>query len=158
MNKIRTCAELADYLHTVRSGKKIVFTNGCFDIIHIGHIRLLQTARSYGDILIVGVNSDSSVKRLKGEKRPVVCQSDRAEILAALECVSFVVIFDEDTPVELISVLKPDIHVKGGDYDMEKIPEAGVIHSYGGQMKRFDFVENHSSTDIIKKIISSYGA
>lgn len=157
MNKIVTASELEKYILKNRVGKKIVFTNGCFDLIHSGHIRLLQFAASCGDILIVGINSDSSVKRLKGDKRPIVPENERAEVLAALSCVDFVVIFHEDTPCSLIELLKPDIHVKGGDYDMDKIPEAAVVRSYGGKMKRFSFVEGHSSTNIIGKILDAYG-
>ena len=156
MNKIKSRQELVDYIKNNRENKTIVFTNGCFDILHIGHIKLLQFAKSSGDILILGLNSDSSIKRLKGEKRPIVCQEDRAEVLSALECVDFISIFEEDTPCELISLLKPDIHVKGGDYDVNKIPEANVIRSYGGKILRFEYIPNHSSTGIIEKILSAY--
>ena len=156
MNKIKSRQELVDYIKNNRENKTIVFTNGCFDILHIGHIKLLQFAKSSGDILILGLNSDSSIKRLKGDKRPIVCQEDRAEVLSALECVDFISIFEEDTPCELISLLKPDIHVKGGDYDVNKIPEANVIRSYGGKILRFEYIPNHSSTGIIEKILSAY--
>ena len=156
MNKIKSRQELVDYIKNNRENKTIVFTNGCFDILHIGHIKLLQFAKNSGDILVLGLNSDSSIKRLKGDKRPIVCQEDRAEVLSALECVDFISIFEEDTPCELISLLKPDIHVKGGDYDVNKIPEANVIHSYGGKILRFEYIPNHSSTGIIEKILSAY--
>ncbi len=138
-------------------GKTIVFTNGCFDLLHIGHIRLLEFAKNQGDILVLAINSDASVRRLKGEKRPIVCEADRAEVLSALSCVDYVVIFDEDTPVETIEKIKPHIHVKGGDYDMDKIPEAAVLKSYGGEMRRFDFVDGRSSTNIIDRILQAYG-
>jgi len=138
-----------------QEGKKVVFTNGCFDILHIGHVRLLQTARGLGDLLVAGVNSDGSVRRLKGPSRPIVKEDERAEVIAALEAVDFVVIFEEDTPVELIGELKPDIHVKGGDYQIDSIPEASVIKSYGGVLYSFRLVEGHSTTGIIRKIEES---
>ncbi len=156
MNKLKSRQELVDYIKNNRENKTIVFTNGCFDILHIGHIKLLQFAKNSGDILVLGLNSDSSIKRIKGDKRPIVCQEDRAEVLSALECVDFISIFDEDTPCELISLLKPDVHVKGGDYDVNKIPEAKIIRSYGGKILRFEYIPNHSSTGIIEKILSAY--
>lgn len=148
-NKIFELIDLKDEISKYRD-KKIVFTNGCFDILHIGHIRLLEFAKRQGDILVVAINSDLSVKRLKGDKRPIVPQDDRAEVLSALSCVDYVIIFPEDTPVETIEFLRPDIHVKGGDYDMDNIPEAKVLKSYGGEMRRFEFVEGRSSSNIIK--------
>lgn len=148
--------ELSEIVKKAREdGKKVVFTNGCFDILHVGHVRLLQASRGLGDLLVVGVNSDGSVKRLKGPSRPVVNEAERAEVIAALEAVDYVVIFDEDTPVELIGELKPDIHVKGGDYDINSIPEASVIKSYGGVLYSFTLVEGHSTTEIIRKIEES---
>lgn len=148
--------ELSEIVKKAREdGKKVVFTNGCFDILHVGHIRLLQASRGLGDLLVVGVNSDGSVKRLKGPSRPVVNEAERAEVIAALEAVDYVVIFSEDTPVELIGELKPDIHVKGGDYDINSIPEASVIKSYGGVLYSFKLVEGHSTTEIIRKIEES---
>lgn len=156
MNKLKSRQELVDYIKNNRENKTIVFTNGCFDILHIGHIKLLQFAKNSGDILVLGLNSDSSIKRIKGDKRPIVCQEDRAEVLSAIECVDFISIFDEDTPCELISLLKPDVHVKGGDYDVNKIPEAQIIKSYGGKILRFEYIPNHSSTGIIEKILSAY--
>ncbi|MGV8125497.1 MAG: D-glycero-beta-D-manno-heptose 1-phosphate adenylyltransferase [Candidatus Xenobiia bacterium LiM19] len=148
--------ELSEIVKKAREdGKKVVFTNGCFDILHVGHIRLLQASRDLGDLLVVGVNSDGSVKRLKGPSRPVVNEAERAEVIAALEAVDYVVIFSEDTPVELIGELKPDIHVKGGDYDINSIPEASVIKSYGGVLYSFTLVEGHSTTEIIRKIEES---
>ena len=153
-SEVFALSDLKDMLLN-RGDKKIVFTNGCFDILHIGHIRLLEFAKQQGDILIVGINSDSSVKRLKGEKRPIVPQGDRAEVLSALSCVDYVVIFPEDTPVETIECLKPNIHVKGGDYDMDKIPEAKILKSYGGEMRRFEFVEGRSSSNVIERILQA---
>ncbi|KXK52501.1 MAG: Bifunctional sugar kinase/adenylyltransferase [Chlorobi bacterium OLB5] len=136
--------------------KKIVFTNGVFDIIHRGHVEYLSEAKSLGDILIVGLNSDSSVKMIKGEKRPVVPEENRAIVLANLKPVDYVVIFSEDTPFNLISKIKPDILVKGADWDEDKIIGADIVKSYGGEIKRIKFVENNSSTNIIDKIIQLY--
>jgi rfaE bifunctional protein nucleotidyltransferase chain/domain len=133
-------------------GKKIVFTNGCFDILHVGHVRYLEGARGLGDCLVVGVNSDASVKRLKGESRPVVSEDERAEVLAAFEFVDFVTIFTEDTPVELISSLKPDIHAKGGDYREDDLPEAAAVRSYGGRIAIVPLVKGKSTTNLVKRI------
>lgn len=137
-------------------GKTVVFTNGCFDILHIGHVRYLINARSLGDILIIGLNSDDSVSRLKGPERPINPEVERAEILAALECVDYVSIFNEDTPVELITSIKPNIHVKGGDYKVEDLPEAEAVRSVGGIVKVVPFsstaTEGLSTTRLISKI------
>lgn len=132
-------------------GKKIVFTNGCFDLLHIGHVRYLQEARSLGDALVVGVNSDESVKRLKGPTRPVQNESDRAEILAALAAVDFTVIFNEDTPENLIHKVRPDILVKGGDWKIDQIVGAPFVMSYGGKVMSLQFVDGKSTTKIIEK-------
>lgn len=132
-------------------GDDLVFTNGCFDILHIGHIRTLTTARSQGDRLLVGVNSDASVKRLKGPTRPINSESDRAVMLAALNCVDAVVIFEEDTPNDLIALLQPETHVKGGDYKKEDLPEAKIVDSYGGRIVIVDLVPDRSTTSLIQK-------
>lgn len=132
--------------------KKVVFTNGCFDILHVGHLRYLNEAKKQGDVLIIGVNSDASVKRLKGESRPINNQFDRAEMLSGLKAVDYTVIFEEDTPEELISTLKPSIHVKGGDYKKEDLPETKIVESYGGEVRILSFVEGKSTTNIVKKI------
>ncbi len=137
------------------SGKTIVFTNGCFDILHAGHIELLEKAKSFGDILILGLNTDKSIKIIKGENRPLNIQIDRARVIAALELVDYVVLFDESTPCEIISKIKPDIHVKGGDYDptdFENMPEAEVINEYGGKIEVVPLLKTKSTTNIIKKI------
>lgn len=131
-----------------KEGKKVVFTNGCFDILHVGHVKYLQEAKSFGDVLIVGLNSDASVKRLKGESRPVNIAEDRAYILAALEAVDFVVPFEEDTPHELIKMIKPDTLVKGGDYKGKIV----VGEEFSGELKLVDFVDGKSTTQTIKKI------
>ncbi|MCX7986070.1 MAG: D-glycero-beta-D-manno-heptose 1-phosphate adenylyltransferase [Bacteroidales bacterium] len=133
--------------------KKIVFTNGCFDILHKGHIEYLHQAADMGDILIIGLNSDASVSRLKGQGRPVQDQETRAQILASLSCVNYVVLFDEDTPKNLIQLVQPDILVKGGDYaDIEKIVGYDIVKQKGGEVIALPFVEGHSTTQILEKI------
>lgn len=131
------------------SGKKIVFTNGCFDILHLGHIKYLSDSKKNGDILIVGVNSDESVRKLKGESRPINSESDRALILSELKSVDFTVIFDEDTPYNLIELIKPDVITKGGDYNPSTIVGADIVASYGGSVVVINFVEGKSTTSII---------
>ncbi len=143
--------DLLKQLALKREGRKVVFTNGCFDLLHVGHIRYLQEARRQGDLLIVGVNSDESVKRLKGPTRPIQNESDRAEILAALGCVDFSVLFSEDTPEKLIQSLRPDILVKGGDWKIESIVGGSFVQSYGGQVLSLQFVEGKSTTKLIEK-------
>jgi rfaE bifunctional protein nucleotidyltransferase chain/domain len=128
-----------------------VFTNGCFDLLHVGHVKTLQRARAEGDRLIVGVNSDDSVRRLKGPSRPLNNEMDRACLLAALKCVDAVTIFPEDTPVEVLSELRPDVHVKGGDYREEDLPEATVVKQHGGRIVLIDLVPNRSTTALIEK-------
>ena len=140
-----------------KEGKKIVFTNGCFDILHIGHIRYLEETKKLGDVLIVGVNSDESVKALKGNGRPVVHDEERAEMLSALRFVDYVIIFHETTPEYLIEQLKPDIHVKGGDYTIEEIPESKLVESLGGKTVILKEIEGKSTSDIIQKIIRVQG-
>lgn len=132
--------------------KKIVFTNGCFDILHAGHVRYLQEAAGLGDILVVGLNSDASVKRLKGEERPINSEGDRAEVLCALEYVDYVVIFEEDTPLELITALQPDVLVKGGDYTPEEVVGKDVVEARGGKLVLVPFVEGKSTTNIINRM------
>lgn len=134
------------------SEKKIIFTNGCFDILHAGHISYLQKARELGDLLIVGLNSDESIRRLKGSSRPIITQNDRAAVLAALECVDFVVIFEEDTPLELIKLIAPSVLVKGADYAGKEV----VGSEFAKEVKLIEFVQGRSSTSIIEKIRSSY--
>ncbi len=136
--------------------KKIVFTNGCFDIIHYGHISYLQEAGSRGDILIVGLNSDASVRRLKGESRPVVGQEERASVLAALNCIDYVVIFDEDTPQKLIASIKPDVLVKGGDYTPEQVVGREEVEKAGGRVEIIPLVEGLSTSNIVQRIIENH--
>jgi D-beta-D-heptose 7-phosphate kinase / D-beta-D-heptose 1-phosphate adenosyltransferase len=140
-----------------KEGEKIVFTNGCFDLIHVGHVRYLQKARILGDRLVVGLNSDHSVRRIKDPGRPLISEDQRAEVMAALECVDYVVLFDEDDPFELIKEIKPDILVKGADWSMDKIIGASLVSSYGGEVQRIELVPSISTSEIINRIISRYG-
>lgn len=135
-----------------RENKSIVFTNGCFDILHPGHIYYLAKAKELGDILIIGVNSDSSVRKLKGEGRPVNSLESRMLLLASLVFVDAVTFFEEETPVKLLEFLQPHIHVKGGDYRKEQLPETPVVESYGGKVVILPFLEGYSTTQIINKI------
>ncbi len=132
--------------------QKIIFTNGCFDIIHLGHVEYLAKAASLGNQLVIGLNSDASVKRLKGPSRPVQDENTRAMVLASFSFVAKVVIFDEDTPLDLIKLVKPGILVKGGDYEPEKIVGYDVVTSYGGEIVTIDLVDGHSTTGIIHKL------
>ena len=134
-----------------QKSKKVIFTNGCFDLLHVGHVRYLAEAKKLGDFLIVGVNSDDSVKRLKGPTRPIQNQSDRAEILKALESVDETVIFNEDTPENLIKSVRPDILVKGGDWSVDQIVGGPFVQSYGGQVCSLTFIDGKSTTKIIQK-------
>ena len=136
-----------------KSGKKIVFTNGCFDLIHAGHIKVFEKAKALGDILIVGLNSDSSVKRLKGPNRPLVNEKSRAYVISALESVDYVALFSEETPAQLIAQLKPDILVKGGDYRINEIVGRQDVK----KVVRVPLLEGYSTTELIKKIVKSYG-
>jgi rfaE bifunctional protein nucleotidyltransferase chain/domain len=133
---------------------RIVFTNGCFDILHVGHLHTLKESIQLGDKLIVGLNSDASVSRLKGKERPIVNQLDRSEMLAALEMVDAVIIFEDDTPEELIQMIKPDVLCKGGDWSIENIVGGDFVQSYGGQVVSIPFVQGYSSSSLINKIKS----
>ncbi|MCX6344694.1 MAG: D-glycero-beta-D-manno-heptose 1-phosphate adenylyltransferase [Armatimonadetes bacterium] len=159
-SKIRRRSEVACFVEEAKAmGKDVVFTNGCFDILHIGHIRYLQAARALGDVLIVGVNTDDSVRRLKGPDRPFISEFERAEIVAALECVDCVTLFGEDTPVELILAIKPDIHSKGGDYKPEDLREADAMRSIGGRVEVITYTvtdtQGKSTTNLIERISGS---
>lgn len=157
-NKIKNFDVLAEIIAAEKSrGKRIVFTNGCFDLLHVGHVKYLQKARSFGDILILGLNSDASIKRLKGDKRPLIAEGERAHILAALDCIDYVVIFDEDTPLHLIAALKPSILVKGGDYTLDGVVGREIVEAAGGRVELVQFVDGKSTTNIIGKILESYG-
>jgi len=134
-----------------KEGKRIVFTNGCFDLLHLGHATYLREAKALGDVLVVGVNSDASVQNNKGIKRPIVSENSRAGLVAALKPVDFVVLFEALTPIELIEYLKPDIHVKGGDYEADLLPETPIVRSYGGQVVILPFLKGYSTTSIIER-------
>lgn len=157
MNNIFESTDDLGFLNGLRAeNKKIVFTNGVFDIIHRGHVEYLAEAKNCGDVLIVGLNSDSSVKMIKGDKRPIVSQDNRAFVLANLKPVDFVVIFYEDTPYNIIKKIMPDYLVKGADWAEDKIVGSDIVKNAGGEIKRIKFVENNSSTNIIEKITELY--
>ena len=139
-----------------REGKRIVFTNGCFDILHYGHIKYLEDAKNKGDYLIVAVNSDSSIKKIKAPGRPVIGQSDRLKTVAALASVDFVLLFNEDNPLKLIKALKPDILIKGSDWNKNKIVGADFVKSYGGKVMTVNLVKNRSTSAIINKIVRDF--
>jgi rfaE bifunctional protein nucleotidyltransferase chain/domain len=157
-SKVKTLDELAA-LRAVwfDSGKTVVWTNGCFDLLHVGHIRSFRDAKALGDILIVGINSDASVRVLKGDSRPVVDQTDRAELIAALEMVDYVTIFDESTPVAALSRLRPDIHCKGAEYadGARPVPERETVLGYGGQVRFLPLLPGRSTTELIERIVKS---
>jgi D-beta-D-heptose 7-phosphate kinase/D-beta-D-heptose 1-phosphate adenosyltransferase len=156
IDKIKGCGDelLTAVSHHKKEGKKIVFTNGCYDLIHIGHVRCFKEGKNLGDTLIVALNSDRSVRTLKGPPRPIVPQAERAEIIAALACVDFVTIFDQDDPLEIISAVKPDILVKGGDWALNTIVGRDIVESYGGQVIALPLVPEVSTTRIIETIAS----
>lgn len=151
MGRVLRSEDLQKELSTARQGRRLVFTNGCFDLLHVGHVRYLQEARRLGDLLFVGVNSDASVKRLKGQDRPLQNENDRAEILAALGCVDFTCLFTEDTPAKLIEAVKPDILVKGGDWKIDQIVGADFVLAHGGKVMSLQFVDGKSTTKLIEK-------
>ena len=155
--KILELTELVHKLNALRqSGQKIVFTNGCFDILHVGHVRYLAAARSEGDILIVGLNSDESVKTIKDDHRPITSQDQRAEILAALWCVDYVTVFNEPDPLTLITAIKPDVLVKGADWEEQEIIGADVVKASWGKVVRVAFVADVSTSGIIERIVKRY--
>ena len=144
----------ASFCRELKKNKKVVFTNGCFDIIHAGHVRYLTAAKNFGDILIVGLNTDESVRKLKGNSRPINNQGDRAEVLLGLKAVDHVIFFGEATAENLIAEIKPDIYVKGGDYTLETLPEAKIVQSYGGRVEFVNLVAGRSTTNVIQKILA----
>lgn len=157
MNKILDRSTLKNKLEALRKeGKKIAFTNGCFDILHVGHVRYLREAKKAGDILVLALNSDSSVRAIKGEERPLVSEEERAEVIAALEFIDFVTIFPESTPLELINYLKPDILIKGGDWPEEKVVGREEVKKWGGRVAIIPEVEGKSTTNIVEKIKKVY--
>ena len=152
-NKLVTLKNLSDLVSDLKLRKlDVVFTNGCFDIIHPGHIHILEEAKSYGDVLIVGLNSNSSVKNLKGESRPINSESDRIKILCSIKHVDHVIIFDEDTPIELIELIKPNFLVKGGDYNKSEIVGADLVEKNGGSVIIIDLLGGYSTSSIIGRL------
>lgn len=159
ISKQKTLAELMEIVALCRStGKKVVWTNGCFDILHAGHVLYLQAAKEQGDILVVGVNSDASVRRNKGPQRPINSEKDRLVVLAALECVDYLLLFDDDSPVQLIDQLRPDIYVKGGDYTIDTVnqDERRLVERYGGKIVLIPGVPGLSTSAVIEKILQAY--
>ena len=151
--KLKTLPQLVSILNNKkRALRKVVFTNGCFDILHLGHVRYLTKARSLGDLLVIGLNKDSSVRKLKGPTRPVTPEKERAEVLSALACVDYIVFFSDKTPERLIRALRPDFLVKGGDWKKEQIVGSAFVESYGGKTRSLPFVKGFSTTGLIEKI------
>jgi D-beta-D-heptose 7-phosphate kinase/D-beta-D-heptose 1-phosphate adenosyltransferase len=154
--KIKTLEELVEIIKGLKvGGKKVVFTNGCFDLIHIGHIKFLQEARSLGDCLIVGINTDASVRKVKGPGRPLIGENERADLLAALHWVDYVVLFDETTPEPMLRALKPDILVKGKNLRPEEIVGYKIVKGYGGEVRRLPFFSNISTSERLKDILKT---
>ncbi|MEJ5350597.1 MAG: D-glycero-beta-D-manno-heptose 1-phosphate adenylyltransferase [Melioribacteraceae bacterium] len=157
MNEIKELNELIEIRNELKKQNKIVvFTNGCFDILHAGHVDYLNKAKSLGDVLIVAVNSDSSMKKIKGNKRPIVPQNERAFIISNLKAVDFVTIFDEETPYELIKKLVPDVLVKGADWSKDKIVGSDIVEASGGRVETIEFVNFQSTTNIINTILEKF--
>ncbi len=148
--KCEELEQMAKALH--QQGQKVVTTNGCFDLLHIGHVRILNAAKQLGDVLVVGINSDASVRKLKGDSRPLTPEAERAEILANLACVDYVTIFTEDKPLEFLKAVKPAIHVKGSDYKASDLAETPLVESFGGKLVLIDLVPNHSTSSIVSKM------
>ncbi len=157
MHTMSKIINLKDLLEKIRlfhkQGKKIVFTNGCFDIMHVGHVRYLTAAKAKGEILVVGLNSDKSVNAIKGEKKPIICEAQRAEVLAGLWCVDYITVFNETDPLKLIQAIKPDVLVKGADWSEDKIIGADFVKSNGGRVVRVPLVPEISTSSIIQKIL-----
>lgn len=153
MGQILKRDNVADFVHNLqKSGKTVVATNGCFDILHIGHVRYLQKTKSFADYSLVLLNSDKSVKSIKGPARPINNEQDRAEVLCALSCVDYVVMFDEDSPRNLLDEIKPDVYTKGADYTMQTLPEADIMRKNGTKVEFITFVQGKSTTNIINKM------
>jgi rfaE bifunctional protein nucleotidyltransferase chain/domain len=156
--KIKTLEEIIRLRAGLRDlGRKLVFTNGCFDILHVGHVRYLNEARSLGDALIVAINSDSSVREIKGELRPVVPEAERAEVIAALACVDYVFIFDDPTPKRVIDAIVPDVLVKGADWGISEIVGRDTVENAGGVVRNMPLVEGSSTTEIIHRVLDRFG-
>jgi rfaE bifunctional protein nucleotidyltransferase chain/domain len=154
--KIVTRAELPGLGERLRAeGRRVVFTNGCFDLFHVGHLRYLTQARALGDVLVVALNSDAGVRRLKGPSRPILPEDERAELLVGLACVDYVTLFDEQLPNDTLTALRPHLHVKGGDYEAERLPETPLVRSLGGEVVIMPLVEGRSTTSLIQRILES---
>ena len=157
-NKIISRLQIVGLISDLKKKRqKIVFTNGCFDLLHVGHVRYLQEARTLGDCLIVGLNSDQSMRQIKDPARPLISEEQRAEVLAALTCVDYIVLFDEVDPFQLIEEIRPDVLVKGADWSLDNIIGADLVSSYGGEVRRVELVPSISTSEIINRIISRYG-
>lgn len=154
--KIKNLRELRKEISRLKAkGKRIAFTNGCFDLLHYGHVKYLEDAKRKGDILVVAINSDASVRKIKGKKRPLVHEKDRIRIIAALESVDYVVLFKEDSPIKIIKSLRPDILVKGADWSKNNIVGSDIVLSYGGSVYTIELIKERSTTNLIKKIAKS---
>ncbi len=157
-SKIAGLKSLKKIVKRLRSkGRKIIFTNGCFDLLHAGHIKYLSAAKKMGDVLILGLNSDSSVRKIKGPKRPLVCQKDRLTVMAGIESIDYVILFNQSTPLELIKALKPDILVKGSDWKTGSIVGADFVKKHGGRVATVTLAKGRSTTNLINKIVKTYG-
>ncbi|HET9550019.1 MAG TPA: D-glycero-beta-D-manno-heptose 1-phosphate adenylyltransferase [Candidatus Binatia bacterium] len=151
--KLKTVGELSEIATQARAKRKIVvFTNGCFDLLHRGHVHMLREAKAQGDLLIVAMNSDSSVKAIKGPSRPIMPEIDRVELIAAMEMVDYVVVYDEPDPYDLIATIKPNVLAKGGDWSPDKIIGADIVERYGGRVALIPYLEGFSTTEIIERI------
>ncbi|HEY7678371.1 MAG TPA: D-glycero-beta-D-manno-heptose 1-phosphate adenylyltransferase [Candidatus Methylomirabilis sp.] len=158
LSKLKSVEALAPILRAAQArGRKVVFTNGCFDLLHRGHVRYLAQARALGDLLVVGLNSDASVQTLKGPARPIVPAGERAEVLAALEAVDYVTVFEEPTPERLIAALQPDILVKGGDWTPDTIVGREAVERRGGQVRALPYVDGASTSALIERILARFG-
>ncbi len=157
ISKLKNLSQMKTIIARLKKeGRRVVFTNGCFDILHVGHIRYLRKARAEGDVLVVGLNTDRSVRAIKGEKRPIVPGEERAEVIAGLECVDYVIFFDDPDPLRLISSLKPHVLVKGADWPKSRIIGRDVVEGNGGRIIRVPLVRGASSTGVIERIIRAY--
>jgi rfaE bifunctional protein nucleotidyltransferase chain/domain len=158
VQKIKTLADIVQWRAGLRAlGKKLVFTNGCFDILHVGHVRYLNAARALGDALVVGINSDRSVREIKGDSRPIVTALERAEVIAGLACVDCVCIFDEPTPKEIIEAIVPDVLVKGADWGIAEIVGRDAVENAGGVVRNLALVEGASTTEILRRVVARFG-
>lgn len=158
IDKVKNREELKTIIQEAKKqGKKVITTNGCFDVLHVGHLRYLQSTKQLGDMLIVAINSDESVRAIKGEKRPLVPESERAELLAGLECVDYVMIFPELDPKQFLVELRPNIHVKGGDYSLDRVIERETVEAIGAELRIIPGADGKSTTNLIEVIIERYG-